>query len=202
MSHAIVFDCEFLTAEGSPSRFWCGPHDPDPVAVQIGAVKLRLGDGYPILDHLRIHVAPLNRNGERCALDPHFSALTGIAEETISADGVLLSAALATLAEFAAGAKLWSWGKDEFNMVAVSCYVANIPPPLPATRFGNACTLLLKAGVPYADIKTMRSSGLAAYYGLNHPPLRAHDALDDALSVAHAMQHLLKKGVLGSQDFA
>ena len=56
MSHAIVFDCEFLTAEGAPMRFWCGPHDPDPVIAQIGLVKLGLEEGFEVLDTRRLHV--------------------------------------------------------------------------------------------------------------------------------------------------
>jgi hypothetical protein len=35
----VVFDCEHLTNEASPSRFWCGPDDPDPLLVRIGAVR-------------------------------------------------------------------------------------------------------------------------------------------------------------------
>lgn len=61
-----------------------------------------------------------------------------------------------------------------------------------ATQFDNACNLLLKAGMPYEDIKKTRSNRLAAYYGIDHPPLRGHDALDDALSVAYVLQHLLR----------
>jgi hypothetical protein len=31
---------------------------------------------------------------------------------------------------FSEGARFWSWGKDELNMVAISCYVAGIPAPI------------------------------------------------------------------------
>ncbi|RUV80239.1 exonuclease, partial [Mesorhizobium sp. M1A.F.Ca.IN.022.07.1.1] len=40
MKTAIIFDCEFLCLQGSQRRFWCAPHDPDPVIAQVGAVKL------------------------------------------------------------------------------------------------------------------------------------------------------------------
>lgn len=201
MMHALVFDCEFLTAEGAPSRFWCGPHDPDPVVAQIGVVKIGLDAGFPLLDTLRIHVVPRTRDGARFALDPLFTRLTGITEDVIEAEGVPLSEALERTMAFAAGAKLWSWGKDEFNMVAISCYVEGLEPPIPATQFGNACQLLLKAGMPYEDIKRTRSNTLADYYQLEHPPLRGHDALDDALSVAYVVQHLLRQGSLTLADF-
>jgi len=36
---------------------------------------------------------------------------------------------------------------------------------------------------------------------VEHPPLRGHDALDDALSVTYAIQHLLKAGKLAPDVF-
>ena len=87
-------------------------------------------------------------------------------------------------------------------MVAISCYVEGLAPPIPATQFGNACNLLLKAGMAYEDMKTTRSNRLAAYYQIDHPPLRGHDALDDALSVAYVLQHLLGKEAIEAADFA
>ena len=196
MDHALIFDCEFLTAEGAPSRFWCGPRDPDPVVAQIGLVKLGLQDGFSILETQRIYVVPMDRFGNRVSLDPFFTKLTGIAEDNIDTAGVSLLTALEATKSFADGAKLWSWGKDEFNMMAISCYVQGIAPPVPATQFGNACDLLLKAGMPYEDLVKTRSNTLAAHYKLDHPPLRGHDALDDALSVAYVVQHLLETEAL------
>lgn len=201
MKHAMIFDCEFLTAEGAPSRFWCGPFDPDPFVVQIGVVKIGLDTHFPLLDTLRIHVIPRNRHRERVLLDPLFIRLTGITEDTLDAEGVSLSNGLDQVRDFTSGAKLWSWGKDELNMIATSCYVEGVQSPIPATQFGNACQLLLKAGMPYDDIKRTRSNTLADYYQLKHPPLRGHDALDDALSVAYVIQHLLKIGSLNPDDF-
>jgi hypothetical protein len=61
MEHAIVFDCEFLTAEAVPQRFWCGPYDADPVVVQIGIVKFGLEADFPLLEQLRPHVIPKDR---------------------------------------------------------------------------------------------------------------------------------------------
>ena len=201
MRHALVFDCEFLTAEGSPSRFWCGPHDPDPVVAQIGIVRIGLQAGFPILETLRLYVMPRDRHGDRYALDPFFTALTGITEERIADEGMPLRQALAKVREFSGGEKLWSWGKDEFNMVAISCYVEGFAPPIPAAQFGNACQLLLRAGMPYEDMRKTPSNRLAEYYRLEHPPLRGHDALDDALSVSYVLQHLLGQGKLKVVDF-
>ena len=200
MDTALIFDCEFLTAEGSPSRFWCGHLDPDPIVAQIGIVKIGLTDDFPILDTLRNYVIPKDRHGERIPLDPFFTKLTGISEANIDDEGFPLPKALDHVRAFADGTKLWSWGKDEFNMLAISCYVEGIVPPIPVTQFGNACDLLLKAGMPYEDLKKTRSNTLAGYYKIDHPPLRGHDALDDALSVAYVVQHLLSEGTLRPAD--
>lgn len=200
MTHAVVFDCEFLTAEGAQSRFWCGPFDPDPVVAQIGLVKIGLEGDFPVLETLCLHIVPRDRSGARMPLDPYFTDLTGVTEDAITTHGIPLREALQRTEAFAAGARLWSWGKDEFNLVAISCYVEGLTPPIPATRFGNACDLVLKGGMPYADLKTMRSNRLADYFRIAHPPLRAHDALDDALSVGWTIQHLLRQGKLAPSD--
>ncbi len=200
MPHIVIFDCEFLTARGAPQRFWCGPMDPDPVIAQIGLVKLALTAEAPILDTRRIYVTPPGRDGGTTPLDPLFVRLTGITQDGLDDAGVSLTEALTEVETFAEGARLWSWGKDEFNMVAISCYVAGLTPPIPVTRFGNACHLLLKGGMPLEDLEKTRSNALAAYYQIVHPPLRGHDALDDALSVAYTLQHLLGTGALSPDD--
>ncbi|MDW4496758.1 exonuclease [Sulfitobacter sp. D35] len=198
MDSAIFYDCEFLTAPGAPQRFWCGPCDPDPVIAQIGAVRLGLSKDFPILEAARWHVLPRGRDGARLPLDPLFVRLTGITEAVLDAEGLPLAEALGQLDTFAGGAPFWSWGKDEFNMLAISCYVAGITPPIPATRFGNAARLLLAAGVPHDEIVQLRSDRLADHFDIAHTPLRGHDALDDAKSVAFTLQHLLRDGRLRS----
>jgi hypothetical protein len=201
MKTAIVFDCEFLCLEGSQRRFWCAAHDPDPVIAQIGAVKLGLEGDYPLLDTHRAYVRPMDRHGRKYAIDPFFTKLTGITERDIETEGVALEKALADVDRFSAGARFWSWGKDELNMVAISCYVAGIQPSIPAPRFDNAVKLLIAAGMPIEDLARTPSNMLADYYGVEHPPLRGHDALDDALSVSYTLQHLMKAGKLRPEAF-
>ncbi|NQV79652.1 MAG: exonuclease domain-containing protein [Alphaproteobacteria bacterium] len=200
METAIVFDCEFLTNCGARQRYWCGPHDPDPVIAQIGAVRLDLND-FELRDSARIFVRPFDRHGRPYLLDPFFTELTGIRQETLDEKGVLLREALTELDRFSRGDLFWSWGKDELNMMAISCYVAGVDVPIQARRFDNACKLLLSAGMPLEDIQMVSSSDLANYYGLESSALRAHDALDDAMSIARALQHLLKSGRLTKDHF-
>ncbi len=104
MNTAIIFDCEFLCLEGSQRRFWCAAHDPDPVIAQIGAVKLGLDGDAPILDRFSAYVRPIDRFGNRYALDPFFTTLTGITEEDIDTKGVDQSEALLALDRFSDGA--------------------------------------------------------------------------------------------------
>ncbi|WP_068300113.1 exonuclease [Pararhodobacter sp. CCB-MM2] len=200
MSPCVIYDCEFLTAPGAPMRFWNGPTDPDPVIAQIGAVRLSTESG-EIEETLRLYVLPRGRQGERLALDPLFIRLTGITEDILQAEGLELSEALARLDAFSDGASLWSWGKDELNMIAVSCWIAGLAPPMGPARFRNACDLLLAAGMPLEDVHKTRSNTLAAYFEVDHPPLRGHDGLDDALCVAYTLQHLLQAGRLSATDF-
>ncbi|MFK0333895.1 3'-5' exonuclease [Rhizobium sp. NPDC090275] len=201
MKTAIIFDCEFLCLEGSQRRFWCAAHDPDPVIAQIGAAKLGLEDDFPIVDTFKAYVRPIDRFGNRYALDPFFTKLTGITEENIEGEGVALQDALAQIDSFSGGARFWSWGKDELNMVAISCYVAGIQAPIPAHRFDNAVKLLLAAGMPVEDLAKTPSNKLAGYYNVQHPPLQGHDALDDALSVSYTLQHLMRAGQLKPEVF-
>ena len=86
-------------------------------------------------------------------------------------------------------------------MIAISCYVAGIQPSIPATRFDNAVKLLIAAGMPIEDLARTPSNKLADYYGVEHPPLQGHDALDDALSVTYTLQHLMKTGKLRPEIF-
>ncbi|MEM7719511.1 MAG: exonuclease [Pseudomonadota bacterium] len=193
---AIVFDCEFLTAPGAPQRFWCGPNDPDPVAVQIGAVKLALTRDADALADWEQVILPPTRNGGTAPLQPFFTKLTGLDEARLARDAVSLADAIDGLDAFSDGASLWSWGKDEFNLLAISCYVAGIPPKIAANRFGNAARLFARAGFADETIHGLRSPGLPAFLGLNAKDLTAHDALGDAKAVALSLQHLIRTGRL------
>ena len=202
MLSAIIFDCEFLTNEDAPRRFWMGPRDPDPVIAQIGAARLSLEGNFDIIGETRIYVKPFDRFGKPYALHPFFTQLTGIDEAVLAEKGRDLGTALRELDTFSGGAQFWSWGKDELNMLGISCYIAGVAPVIPARRFDNICKLMLLAGMPQDDLNRVRSNTVADYYKVEHPPLRGHDALDGALSVAYALQHLLRAGMLTERHFA
>ncbi len=181
MDAVVILDCEFLTVDGAPRRFWCGPFDPDPTVVQIGAVRLGLGESFPILDPFEALIQPVDRHGARVVPDPVFTSLTGITAQRIGSEGQSVRSALPNFAAIAGDAIIWSWGKDELNLMAISPWIAGIPAPLPASRFGNACSLLLKAGEPYDEVQTLRSHTLCARFNLAPPDGTAHDARHDAV---------------------
>ncbi|CUH53891.1 3'-5' exonuclease family protein [Shimia marina] len=201
MKTAIIFDTEYLTDAGALGRLWFGPEDPDPMLVQIGAVALSLEDDFEVLARYEAVVMPRDRQGMPCQATPYFEELTGVSNARIAQDGGTLQAGLDGLRDFAAGAPLWSWGKDELYALGVSCYLAGIAPPIPAHRFGNVRNLVLKAGMPQEDMARLSSNELGGYYGLPNQDARAHDAVDDALSIAVALRHLLQKSALRPEDF-
>ena len=202
MKSALVWDVEFLTDAGAPQRFWCGPRDPDPVLAQIGAVRLGLEGDFPLLDRFDRIVVPRDRAGAIWPLSPLMTRLTGISDARLAAEGVELEPALRALAGFAGDDTIWAWGNDEIFAVGISCYLAGVAPPLPATQFGNATRLLVKAGVPEAEVITLRSNTLCAHFGVDDAGAQAHDALGDAQSVAYVLQHFLRSGALSAEDFA
>ncbi|MEM8655579.1 MAG: exonuclease [Pseudomonadota bacterium] len=193
---AIIYDCEFATAPGAPQRFWCGPQDPDPVVFQIGAVRLSLDAPFEVLDRFEVLIRPVDRLGAPLDLHPLNAKLTGVTADRLDREGVTLAEALERFHTFAGSDRMWAWGKDEFNTVAISCYVAGITPPIPATQFGNAPELFLAAGVPLDVIHGLRSNTMLEHFGLSLPDARGHDALGDARMVAEVLRHLMQKGAL------
>lgn len=202
MKSAVIWDVEFLTDAGAPQRFWCGPNDPDPVLVQIGAVRLGLEGDFPLLDTCEQVVVPRDRHGAVWPLSPLFTRLTGIDAARIEAEGIELAPALRALADFAGEDTIWAWGNDEIFALGISCYLAGIAPPLAATRFGNAVRLLVKAGVPPEEVVTLRSNTLGRHFGVDDTGAQAHDALGDAQSVAFVLRHFLRDNKLRAEDFA
>lgn len=196
----LVFDCEHLTDEGSPSRFWCGPDDPDPVLVQIGAVRLSLVPPFDLQDMFDCIVRPAGRAGPAMP-SAFFARLTGIDAARVAAEGRELGQALADFAAFAGPDPIYSWGKDEITSIAPSCFVAGIVSPLPASRFGNAAALVAAAGEPLEVVHRLRSHTICSHFGLADGG-RAHDGLSDARGVARALQHLLRTGRLSPASVA
>lgn len=200
MQTVVVYDCEFLTAPGAPGRFWSGPSDPDPLCVQIGAVRLALTAPFSISESVGWYIRPENRDCRTVAVDPLLTRLTGITDTLLEQEGLPLIAALKALADFAGNDLLISWGKDDLLTLAASLFVQGRLSPIPAGRFRNATPLLLSAGEDRDTIHGLRSNTICAHFGIDSPG-QAHDARDDAAAVATALQHLLSENLLQQADF-
>ena len=70
MSHAIIVDCEYLTAPGAMTRIWCGPFDPDPNAARIVAVRLSLETDHTITGTFQVLIRTKDRFLRDNSLDP------------------------------------------------------------------------------------------------------------------------------------
>ena len=199
MSHVIVYDCEFLTAPGAPTRFWCGATDPDPLCVQIGAVRLSVEDPFEVSAPQGWYVKPVDRDGAIVPVDPLLTRITGITDEVLATEGLPVVEAMERLAAFAEGALMLAWGKDELLTLAVSLFVEGRQSPIPAAQFRNAVPLVVAAGEPVEVVNGLRSNTICDHFGLQAPG-PAHDARADAAGVATALAHLLATGRLDAKD--
>ncbi|AVO37472.1 exonuclease [Pukyongiella litopenaei] len=200
MRSITVYDAEFLTAPGAPQRFWCGPEDPDPLTIQIGAVRLSLEPPFGMSQPESWPVRPVDRHGRVVPVDPLVTRLTGLGDADL-ARGLPLTDALRALDRFSQGDPLFAWGKDELLTLAASLFVEQVPSPIPATRFRSAVPLLVRAGETRETVEGLRSHTICAHFGLASPG-RAHDAAGDAQAVATVLGHLLGAGRLRPGDFA
>ena len=194
MEHFIIFDCEWLTDEGAWERSNCGPNDPDPQIVQIGAIKVALDKELSILQKLNLYIFPRKRNGEYWDIPVFFSEFTGITKDVIEKNGKELIHAINAFSDFSKDCcSLWSWGKDEL-CIAKSCYLTGINFPISAGSFGNISKVFLKAGMPLADVLKTNSGKLSRYFGVPLKNHREHDALCDVLSIHGALKFLYQSG--------
>lgn len=200
LKSVIFYDAEFLTAPGAPQRFWCGPNDPDPLTIQLGAVRLSLEPPFALSKPQSWTVRPVDRDGRFVAPDPLVTRLTGLTSDDLAA-GMPLAEAMAALRDFAGGDLLLAWGKDELLTLAASLFVQGLTSPIPATQFRSAVPLLVRAGESTETVEGLRSHTICGHFGLENPG-RAHDAAGDALAVATVFAHLLTEGRLTASDFA
>lgn len=200
MQSVVVYDCEFLTAPGAPQRFWCGPHDPDPLCVQIGAVTLSLQAPFVVSKPEGWYVLPVDRDGAVVPVHPLLTKLTGIDDALLAREALPLAEAMAALERFSQGAPLLSWGTDDVLTLSTSLFVQGLTSPIPAPRFRSAVPLLLAAGEPADTVVQLRSNTICDHFGIDAPGA-AHDARADAASVALVLQHLLTQNRLSQDDF-
>jgi len=179
----IVFDLEFTSWECSMASHWLRPGEFKEV-VQIGAVRLA-ADTFEILDEFDILVRPrVNRE-----LSAYFEKLTGISSETVALRGVDFAVAYDRFLDFAGGSPICAFGHDEWVLEQnIRLYGIKQARPLPVFHD-------LRAWFAAHDIdpRGMHSCDIGPALGVPFRG-RAHNALDDARSIAAGMEVMAARG--------
>jgi inhibitor of KinA sporulation pathway (predicted exonuclease) len=178
-----VFDLEFTAWECSMASHWLRPGEFKEV-VQIGAVRLA-ADTLEPLDEFEVLVRP-RINSE---LSPYFEALTGITNARLAKDGVDFAAAYERFVAFAAGGAICAFGHDEWVLEEnIRLYGLTGTKPLP--RFRDLRGWFAEHDI---DPRGMHSCDIGPALGVPFRG-RAHNALDDARSIAAGMGVMAGRG--------
>ena len=173
-----VFDLEFTAWECSMAGHWLKPGEFKEV-VQIGAVKLDAD--FNVLDEFEILVRPRINS----TLSPYFENLTGIGNALLAMKGVDFADAYRRFAAFAGATPIAAFSHDEWvldeNIRLYGLTGLPVLPPFQDLRGWFADRNIDPRGLYSSDIAAKTG---AAFSG------RAHDALDDARSVAAGMKSL------------
>jgi len=178
-----VFDLEFTAWEGSMARRWLGPGEFTEV-VQIGAVKLDPVT-FEEVDWFDVLVKPrLNP-----VLSDYLVALTGITNEDVAARGLDFADAYRRFAEFAGSGRIVAFGRDDLVLQSnLRLYGIKNAPALPP--YTNVIAWLMAQGF---DLRGKHACDVGPLAGAEFEG-RAHNALDDARSVAAGIRTLMAKG--------
>jgi len=152
--------------------------------VQIGAVRLD-ADSFAILDTFEALVVPRVNP----VLSPYFEKLTGITSRQLIRDGMDFSTAYAGFLAFAGEGPIAAYGRDDRALRDnLRLYGMTGARPLPV--FYDLRGWFAVLGV---DPRGMHSCDIAPALGVPFQG-RAHNALDDARSVATVMALLASRG--------
>lgn len=183
MRSAVLYDLEYTAWEGSMADRWLKPGEFREV-VQIGAVKINAATLETIAE-LNVLVRPrINK-----VLSTYFEDLTGITNTMLAERGVDFREAYDRFVAFADGVPIVSFGRDDIVLVHnLALYGIHDAPALPVHR--NIAPWLNENGV---TTKGNHSSDVARLCGVAFHG-RAHDALDDARSLAAGSRALIARG--------
>jgi inhibitor of KinA sporulation pathway (predicted exonuclease) len=178
-----IFDLEYTAWECSMARHWLTPGEFKEV-VQIGAVKLD-ADSFAILDEFEVLVVPRINP----VLSPYFEKLTGITSRQVTRNGKDFAAAYAEFLAFADEGPIAAFGRDDRALRDnLRLYGMTGAGALPV--FYDLRGWFAVLGV---DPRGMHSCDIAPALGMPFQG-RAHNALDDARSVAAVMAVLASRG--------
>jgi inhibitor of KinA sporulation pathway (predicted exonuclease) len=183
MHPVTVFDLEFTAWEGAMERRWLAPGEFREV-VQIGAVKIDAETLDP-RGELSILVKPRINS----VMSDYLTQLTGITNEAVAARGTDLRDAYERFVAFAEGGAICAFGRDDLvlrdNLALYGIRnAAVIPAHINIVHWLNENGIGTK-GRHACDVASLCGG---AFEG------RAHDALEDARSVAIGVKALVARG--------
>jgi inhibitor of KinA sporulation pathway (predicted exonuclease) len=178
-----VFDLEFTAWGCSMASHWLRPGEFKEV-VQIGAVRLTVDTFAPVAEF-----DVLVRPRINAVLSPYFEGLTGISNEEVALRGVDFALAYDRFLDFAEGGPICAFGHDEWVLEEnIRLYGLKDMPPLPEfrdLRSWFADRQVDPRGLNSCDIGPMLGAPFVGH---------AHNALDDARSVAAGMEIMAARG--------
>ena len=180
-----VFDLEFTAWECSMASHWLRPGEYKEV-VQIGAVRLD-GLSFEILEEFDVLVRPRINS----SLSPYFENLTGISNARLAAEGLDFAEAYCRFLNFAGTSPICAFGHDEWVLEEnIRLYGLKDMPPLPPFR-----DLRAWFAAHQVDPRGLHSCEIALRLGADFVG-RAHNALDDARSIAAGMEIMAARGAV------
>jgi inhibitor of KinA sporulation pathway (predicted exonuclease) len=180
-----VFDLEYTAWECSMARHWLEPGQFKEV-VQIGAVRLD-GKTLAVLDEFDLLVRPRINP----VLSPYFEKLTGITNDAVTARGIDFAEAYRRFADFAGDDPICAFGHDEW-ILEENLRLYGITQFRTLPRFSDLRSWFAACNV---DPRGMLSCEIAPSLGLVFQG-RAHNALDDARSMAASMEEMVRRGAV------
>lgn len=183
MKIVVIFDLEFTAWPGSMAHRWSRPGEFREV-VQIGAVKADAATFEPVDAFVALVKPRLNP-----LLSSYFEELTGITNAQVASKGLDLVDAYRAFMDFAAGAPLVAFGRDDLVLEDnMKLYGRS---DMPAMRgFVNIRPWFVEQGI---ETRGLHSCDIASAVGASFVG-RRHDALDDSRSIALAIATLLARG--------
>jgi inhibitor of KinA sporulation pathway (predicted exonuclease) len=183
MPHITVFDLEYTAWAGSLAQSWLTPGQFREV-VQIGAVRLD-ANSFAVLEEFDVLVRPRFNAG----LSPYFENLTGITNAELQKGGVDFTQAYDRFIAFAGDGPIAAFGHDE-QVLAENLRLYAIRDARPLPLFYDLRGWFAVQGV---DPRGRHSCDIAPALGLAVSG-RDHNALDDAKSLAAAMEAIAMRG--------
>lgn len=182
MPAITIFDLEYTAWECSMARGWLTPGEFREV-VQIGAVRLDTAS-FRILGEFDCLVRPRIN-----APSPYFEKLTGIDAGVVARDGVDFAPAYERFLDFAGGAPIAAFGHDE-RVLAENLRLYGLRPSRAMPPFHDLRGWFAARGL---DPRGLLSCEVAPLLGVAFQG-HAHNALDDARSLARGMQAMAARG--------